>query len=108
MLLEDHAKAVMVTTNLVCGEVWTVLRRRVGHSSAVHATNALAQSERIEVVRVSDDVERGAFNWLRHHDERRYSFVDATSFELMRERGITEALAFDKDFSAAGFVELRP
>ena len=41
-------------------------------------------------------------------DERRYSFVDATSFALMRRRRITDALAFDGDFSAAGFVELRP
>jgi hypothetical protein len=32
----------------------------------------------------------------------------ATSFALMRSRKIREALAFDGDFSAAGFVELRP
>ncbi|HKG04390.1 MAG TPA: hypothetical protein VKB03_14530 [Conexibacter sp.] len=41
-------------------------------------------------------------------NEREYSFVDATSFAVMRRRRIREALAFDGDFSAAGFVELRP
>jgi hypothetical protein len=46
--------------------------------------------------------------WLRHHDERPCSFVDATSFALMRSLGIREALAFDGVFAAAGFVELRP
>ena len=45
---------------------------------------------------------------LRRHDERVYSFVDATSFAVMRQLGITEALAFDGDFSAAGFIEVRP
>lgn len=45
--------------------------------------------------------------WLRQHDEREYSFVDATSFAFMRQEGIDRALAFDGDFSAAGFVELR-
>jgi predicted nucleic acid-binding protein len=45
---------------------------------------------------------------LRRHDERVYSFVDATIFAMMRQLGITEALAFDGDFSAAGFVEVRP
>jgi predicted nucleic acid-binding protein len=44
---------------------------------------------------------------LRQHDERKYSFVDATSFALMASEGIHEALAFDGDFTAAGFVELR-
>jgi predicted nucleic acid-binding protein len=41
------------------------------------------------------------------HDERKYSFVDATSFALMRALRLREALAFDGDFSAAGFNELR-
>ena len=53
-------------------------------------------------------VEEEALAWLRRRDEREYSFVDATSFALMRSRGITQALAFDGDFGAAGFVELRP
>jgi predicted nucleic acid-binding protein len=35
------------------------------------------------------------------------SFVDATSFAVMRRRRIREALAFDGDFNAAGFVEVR-
>jgi predicted nucleic acid-binding protein len=35
------------------------------------------------------------------------SFVDATSFVVMRSLEIREALAFDGDFTAAGFVELR-
>jgi predicted nucleic acid-binding protein len=34
--------------------------------------------------------------------------VDATSFVVMRHRRLTEALAFDGDFAAAGFVEVRP
>ncbi|MGH2926619.1 MAG: type II toxin-antitoxin system toxin 23S rRNA-specific endonuclease VapC20, partial [Solirubrobacteraceae bacterium] len=48
-----------------------------------------------------------AWEWLRRHDEREYSFVDATSFALMRQLRLREALAFDGDFSAAGFVEVR-
>lgn len=54
------------------------------------------------------EVEDDAWRWLDRRDEREYSFVDATSFALMRRRRMREALAFDGDFSAAGFVELRP
>ena len=55
---------------------------------------------------VSEELEEEAL--LRRHDERAYSFVDATSFALMRSLKIRDALAFDEDFSAAGFIELRP
>ena len=56
---------------------------------------------------MSEALEREAIAWLRRHDERDYSFVDATSFALMRSLRIREALAFDGDFAAAGFTELR-
>lgn len=62
----------------------------------------------LTVVHVDEGVEREARSWLRRHDERVYSFVDATSFAVMRRERVTEALAFDDDFSAAGFVEVRP
>ncbi len=58
--------------------------------------------------RIDRDLEHEALDWLRRRDERKYSFVDATSFAFMRRNGITDALAFDGDFAAAGFVELRP
>jgi len=53
------------------------------------------------------DLERDAWGWLRRHDEREYSFVDATSFAVMHHFRIREAFAFDGEFAAAGFVELR-
>ncbi len=55
----------------------------------------------------SRESEEEALRWLRRHDEREYSFVDATSFVLMRSLRIREAFAFDGDFGAAGFTELR-
>lgn len=106
-LLQTHAAEPMVTTNHVRGETWTFLRRREGHRAAVRFLNALERSPRFEVVGVDEDVELDALSWLRRRDEREYSFVDATSFAVMRRRRIREALAFDGDFTAAGFVELR-
>lgn len=58
----------------------------------------------MKAVFVGEDLERQALRWLH---EREFSFVDATSFALMRSLRIRDALAFDGDFSAAGFVELR-
>ena len=67
-----------------------------------------ARDQHVSVDFLNEDLEAEALDWLRRHDEREYSFVDATSFAYMRARGIQEALAFDGDFAAAGFTELRP
>ena len=98
----------ILTTNHVVGETWTFLRRRDGHPSAVAFLDAVEATDWLTVVFVDQATEREARTWLRRHDERVYSFVDATSFAVMRRERLREALAFDSDFSAAGFVEARP
>ena len=107
-LLTEHGDAGLVTSNHVRGEAWTFLRRRAGHGHAVAFLDAIERSPRVRVATVSEELEAQALRWLRRHDEREYSFVDATSFALARALRIREVLAFDGDFSAAGFVELRP
>lgn len=112
-----HANAVelwrgnrgrLVTTTQVIGETWTGLRRRAGHADAADFYRATGADERVTIAFVGQDLESEAWEWLLRHDEREYSFVDATSFAFMRSRQLTTALAFDGDFSAAGFTEARP
>jgi uncharacterized protein len=107
-LLELHGRSRLVTSNHVRGETWAFVARRAWHAAAVRFLDQLERSRLASVVFVSEELERQALRWLRRHDERDYSFVDATSFALMRSLKIREALAFDGDFAAAGFVELRP
>jgi len=105
--LAREASDRLVTSNHVRGETWTFLNRRYGHAPAVSFVDALGRTARLRVEIVSRDLEDEALRWLRRHDEREYSFVAATSFALMRSLRVREALAFDGDFAAAGFVELR-
>jgi predicted nucleic acid-binding protein len=107
LLQRRHGSSPLTTSNHVRGETWTFLRRRVGHWAAVDFLDRLERTQRLRVEYVDHGLEADALTWLRRHDEREYSFVDATSFALMRRLRIREALAFDGDFAAAGFVELR-
>ena len=106
-LLSDHSGAPLVTSNHVRGETWTFLRRLIGHAGAMDFLDSLGRSARLDVVSITEELEDRAWAWLRKHDERTYSVVDATSFTLMRSMKIRDALAFDGDFSTAGFRELR-
>jgi uncharacterized protein len=105
--LIEKSDELLLTSNHIRGETWTFLNRRYGHRAAVAFLDRTEQSEQLEIEFVSSSVEDDALAWLRGRDEREYSFVDATSFALMRSMRIEEALAFDGDFTAAGFVELR-
>ncbi len=106
-LPEAHGSVPLVTSNHVLGETWTYLRGKAGHPAAVEFIDAVRSSPRARVVFVTEQLEDEAIRWLRRHDEREYSFVDATSFALMRSLRMRRAMAFDGDFTAAGFVELR-
>jgi uncharacterized protein len=103
-----HARGMLVTSSAVAGETWTFLRRRADHGVAMRWLDRLVAAANVTVERIDAELEDEAWSWLRVHDERPYSFVDATSFALMRKLRIREALAFHGDFAAAGFVELRP
>jgi predicted nucleic acid-binding protein len=98
----------VLTTNLIVGETWTAIRRKAGHRPAVAFYSAVIADARVTVELVDETMQFEAWEWLLRHDEREYSFVDATSFAFMRGKRIRNALAFDGDFSAAGFTELRP
>lgn len=98
----------LLTTNHVRGETWTLLNSRNTHMAATRFLDLLANSPLVLIHFVDETLESDSLAWLHRHDERSYSFVDATSFTVMGRLGITEALAFDGDFQAAGFTELRP
>jgi predicted nucleic acid-binding protein len=93
-LLVSHAAEPLVTSNYVRGETLTFIRRRAGHRSAVDFLDSIDRPPRLRLRNVPQDVETAALRWFRRHDEREYSFVDATSFALMRSLRIRETLAF--------------
>ena len=107
-LAATYLRQPLITTNLILSELGTLLRNRLAHRETIEFLDRLNALDTLRLERVSEAIEAESWQWLRAHDERPYSFVDATSFALMRKLRIREALAFDGDFAAAGFVELRP
>jgi uncharacterized protein len=94
--LATHAYVVVETTALV--------QRRLGFDAAeqLHAA-ILPPVLLVPVDRALHD--RAVTRW-RSLAQRDLSLVDITSFELMTDRGLDTAFAFDDDFTTAGFMLL--
>ena len=99
-------KSRVVTTDYVLDETATLLKAR-GHRDLVGAF--FGQLDRSEVCTMLS-VDRDQFNRARvffvRHADHDYSFTDCTSFVVMGERGIREALSKDAHFAEAGFRPL--
>lgn len=100
------ASRSLVTTNLVVGETHTLLRLTKGYREAKKFLDALSQSRKLQRVFLTEDIERQAYRILEAYDDHPFSYVDGTSFALMRQRRIRHAFAFDVHFRTAGFVRI--
>lgn len=96
----------LLTTNLVVGETYTYLRQHYGFDVAWRLLEELDRSRRLTPAHVTPEEERDAYAILRQYRDHAFSFVDATSFALMRSLGLTYAFAFDVHFAIAGFTRI--
>jgi predicted nucleic acid-binding protein len=94
----------LVTTNLVVAEMQILLMRFRGADEGLRFMDSLYKDPSHEVVFVDRALERTAVDhWLRRYRVHPLSLADAVSFEVMRSRGIRQALALDEHFELAGF-----
>ncbi len=96
----------LFTSNYVFAETYTTLLGRVGRAAAIEWGEKFKGSIHIELFRIDPELEAAAWDLLRLRADKRWSYVDATSFALMEHEGVTAALAFDHHFAQAGFEML--
>ena len=66
----------------------------------------LLESPAVTLVQVDEPRVLAAWDYFTQHGDKSYSLADCASFLVMRERGIEQALAFDRHFTQAGFQRL--
>ena len=92
----------LFTSNYVFAETYTALMVRVGRAEAIEWGRRFRASGAIELVRIEQDVEGEAWEILERYDDKRWSYVDATSFALLERGGEGDAFAFDSHFAQRG------
>ena len=92
----------LVTHGYVVAETTSLVRRRLGAEAAARFIDEFLPA--LRVVDVDAELRAAATAAYRAAVAANVSFVDRTSFELMRRAGIERAFAIDADFEAAGFA----
>lgn len=98
----------MITTNYILTELVALLTSplRIPRPHVVAFINGLKTSPYIEIVHVSPALDAQAWQLLTQRPDKTWSLVDCSSFVIMQERRINEALTTDHHFEQAGFVRL--
>lgn len=96
----------ILTTEMILDELLAALSKASLRPSAVRGVDAILSNPNVEVVPQTSLQFRAAFEGYRAAADKEWSLTDCASFVLMRERGVSEALAHDRHFEQAGFVAL--
>ena len=95
------AATILSTHNYVIVETLALVHRRLGSQAVGVFLDAFAPA--VSVVHIDEQLHRRAITGYRASSRRRSSFVDQVSFLVMRDLELDAALAFDGDFTDAGF-----
>lgn len=96
----------VVTTNYVLLELVALLTTplRIPRSRQVKTIETIKGSTWVEIVHIDALLDEKAWQLLKTREDKRWSLVDCSSFEVMRQRNITEAFTTDHHFEQAGYL----
>lgn len=95
-----------VTTSLVFAEIIAYINGHGLHAKAIAVGRRLLEDPLVELIHVDEALFQQGRDLLRRHNDKQYSLADRVSFLLMKDRGIRQALSFDRHFEQAGFERL--
>ena len=93
----------LITSNFIFDETISLCLYRLGHHVARKVGSVLLDPDHVDMVRVTNEDERIAWELFCARPDQDYSFTDCTSFTLMRRLGLGTALALDTDFVVENF-----
>ena len=99
-------RARLLTTDWILMEVADALAGSRCRGRVREWARHLRQSAACEIVPASRELLDRALEFYHQHSDKEWTLTDCTSFVIMRERGVSEALTGDKHFEQAGFVAL--
>jgi predicted nucleic acid-binding protein len=96
----------VVTSSFVLLEIADALSRPPRRGLAIGLVKGIVSNPKVEIVSASSEIFDAAWNLYEQRVDKNWSLTDCTSFVVMRNRGLVDALTADRHFSQAGFRAL--
>ncbi len=98
----------VITSEMVLVELLNFASKggQYARKRAADVVRSLSRNPNVEIVPQTSPRFAAALDRYENRLDQRWSLTDCSSFLTMEERGITEALAYDRDFERAGFKAL--
>ncbi|MBW4478205.1 MAG: type II toxin-antitoxin system VapC family toxin [Tolypothrix brevis GSE-NOS-MK-07-07A] len=96
----------LVTTQAILLQIGNALSKQKYRMAAIQLLESLEADSTVEVVLLTKDLYKTAFNLFKQREDKEWGLVDCISFIVMQNRGITDALTADNHFHQAGFRAL--
>ena len=94
----------LVSSNCILVETLALVQRRLGMDAVQAVQRDIVPL--LDIEWLTDNVHQAAMAAFLRASRRKLSFVDCSSFEVMRRRGIVRALAVDGHFGEHGFEQI--
>jgi predicted nucleic acid-binding protein len=109
-LIRQAKKAgeTILTTNYVLAELTSLLTSplRIPRARQVQFLSSLRAATWVEIIHIDAILDAAAWRLWQSRPDKEWSLVDCSSFVVMQNRGLTEALTTDHHFEQAGFIRL--
>jgi predicted nucleic acid-binding protein len=105
---KDLQQVRYVTTEMILAELLNLLSGKGAHLRAVACTlvGTLRDDPNTDIVPQTSTQFQEALAFYRKREDKQYSLTDCASFEVMKDRGLREALTYDQHFVQAGYEAL--
>ena len=98
----------LVTTKYVLAELVALMTSpmRFHRPRIIEFINGIKESPLFDIIHIDENTDAKSWDLLANRADKNWSLVDCSSFVIMQENKIAEALTTDHHFEQAGFVRL--
>lgn len=98
----------LVTTNYIIAETVALLASplRIPKTKSIDFINGIKKSSLVEIIHIDEDLDAKSWELLENRPDKNWSLADCSSFVVMQDNKILEALTTDHHFEQAGFIRL--